>query len=152
MPAPPGRPPSTRPGLPTLPMGSHIGDGSAAVIVTTPEIAARWGAEAITVLATMAGASKPGVGGELVAGVAKRAFDWAGVGPSDVDVLECHDATSPAELIVIEELGLSGPGGAVDMIRKGDTSIGGSLPVNTSGGVGRQREPNRGRRPSQNLQ
>jgi acetyl-CoA acetyltransferase len=38
-------------------------------------------------------------------------------------------------LIVIEELGLAKPGGAVDMIRNGDTSIGGRLPVNTSGGL-----------------
>ena len=119
----------------TLPMCSPIGDGSAAVIVTTPDIAAHWGAEPITVLATMTGASKPGVGGELVAGVAKRAFDWAGIDPAEVDLLECHDATSPAELIVLEELGLAKPGGAVDMIRKGDTSIGGRLPVNTSGGL-----------------
>jgi acetyl-CoA acetyltransferase len=119
----------------TLPMCSPIGDGSAAVIVTTPEIAARWGAEAVTVLATMTGSSKPGVGGELVAGVAKRAYDWAGIGPADVDLLECHDATSPAELIVLEELGLAAPGGAVAMIRNGDTSIGGRLPVNTSGGL-----------------
>jgi acetyl-CoA acetyltransferase len=119
----------------TLPMCSPIGDGSAAVIVTTPDIAARWGAEPITLLATMTGASQPGVGGELVASVAKRAFDWAGVDPAEVDVLECHDATSPAELIVIEELGLAKPGGAVDMIRNGDTSIGGRLPVNTSGGL-----------------
>jgi acetyl-CoA acetyltransferase len=119
----------------TLPMCSPIGDGSAAVIVTTPEIAARWGAEAVTVLATMTGASKPGIGGELVAGVAKRAYDWAGIGPSDVNIVECHDATSPAELIALEELGLAAPGGAVEMIRNGDTTIGGRLPVNTSGGL-----------------
>jgi acetyl-CoA acetyltransferase len=119
----------------TLPMCSPIGDGSAAVIVTTPEIAARWGSEAVTVLATMIGASKPGVGGELVAGVAKRAYDWAGIGPADVNILECHDATSPAELIVLEELGIAAPGGAVEMIRNGDTTIGGRLPVNTSGGL-----------------
>ena len=126
---------SRPPGRCTLPMCSPIGDGSAAVIVTTPDIAAHRGAEPITVLATMTGASKPGVGGELVAGVAKRAFDWAGIDPAEVNVLECHDATSPAELIVLEELGLAKPGGAVDMIRKGDTSIGGRLPVNTSGGL-----------------
>jgi acetyl-CoA acetyltransferase len=119
----------------TLPMCSPIGDGSAAVVVTTPEIAARWGAETVTVLATMTGASKPGVGGELVAGVAKRAYDWAGIGPSDVNIVECHDATSPAELIALEELGLAAPGGAVEMIRNGDTTIGGRLPVNTSGGL-----------------
>jgi acetyl-CoA acetyltransferase len=119
----------------TLPMCSPIGDGSAAVIVTTPDIAERWGAEPITVLATMTGTSKPGVGGQLVPDVAKRAFDWAGISPSDVDVVECHDATSPAELIVMEELGLAEPGGAVEMVRKGETSIGGRLPVNTSGGL-----------------
>jgi acetyl-CoA acetyltransferase len=119
----------------TLPMCSPIGDGSAAVIVTTPEIAERWGAEAVTVLATMIGSSKPGVGGELVAGVATRAYDWAGIGPADVNILECHDATSPAELIVLEELGIAALGGAVEMIRNGDTSIGGRLPVNTSGGL-----------------
>ena len=112
----------------TLPMCSPIGDGSAAVVVTTPDIAARWGAEPITVLATMTGASKPGVGGQLVAGVAKRAFDWAGIDPAEVDVLECHDATSPAELIVIEELGLAKPGGAVDMIRRATPALGAGCP------------------------
>lgn len=41
----------------------------------------------------------------------------------------------PAELIVIEELGLAGRGEAVDLIRRGETSIGGRLPVNPSGGL-----------------
>jgi acetyl-CoA acetyltransferase len=116
-------------------MCSPIGDGAAAVVVTTPDVAARWGASAVTVLATMIGASNPGIQGELVPGVARRAFEQAGLGPSDVDVLECHDATAPAELIVLEELGLAGPGEAVQMIRRGATSIGGALPVNPSGGL-----------------
>jgi acetyl-CoA acetyltransferase len=119
----------------TLPMCSPIGDGSAAVVVTTPEIAARWGASAVTVLATMIGASNPGIEGELVPGVARRAFEQAGVAPSEVSVLECHDATAPAELIVLEELGIAGPGQAVQMIRDGVTKIGGALPVNPSGGL-----------------
>jgi len=116
-------------------MCSPIGDGSAAVVVTTPEIAARWGASPVTVLATMIGASNPGIEGELVPGVARRAFEQAGVAPSEVSVLECHDATAPAELIVLEELGIAGPGQAVQMIRDGVTSIGGALPVNPSGGL-----------------
>lgn len=78
----------------TLPMCAPIGDGSAAVIVTTPQIAARWGASAVTLLASTVGASRPDVSGELVPGVARRAFEWAGVSPADVNVLECHDATS----------------------------------------------------------
>ena len=119
----------------TLPMCSPIGDGSAAVIVTTPEVAVRWGATPVDLLATVVGASKPGVYGELIPGVARRAYDQAGIGPDDVNLLECHDATSPAELIVLEELGLAGPGEAVGMIRGGETSLGGKLPVNTSGGL-----------------
>ena len=73
-----------------------------------------------------------GVDGELVPGVARRAFEQAGIGPWDVSVLECHDATAPAELIVLEELGIAGPGEAVRMIREGVTSLGGALPVNPS--------------------
>jgi acetyl-CoA acetyltransferase len=119
----------------TLPMCSPIGDGAAAVIVTTPQIAARWGATPVTVLATAVGASRPDVSGQLVPGVARRAFEWAGLSPADVDVVECHDATSPAELIVLEELGLAGPGEAVGMIRRDETRIGGRLPVNPSGGL-----------------
>jgi acetyl-CoA acetyltransferase len=118
-----------------MPMCSPIGDGSAAIVVTTPEIAARWGSDAVTVLATMIGASQPGVDGELVPDVARRAFEQAGVGPGDVSVLECHDATAPAELIMLEELGLAERGQAVQMIRDGVTSIGGALPVNPSGGL-----------------
>jgi acetyl-CoA acetyltransferase len=117
-------------------MCSPIGDGSAAVIVTTPEIADAWGGGgAVTLLATAVGASRPDVSGRLVPEVARRAFEWAGLGPADVDVVECHDATSPAELIVLEELGLAGPGEAVGMVRRDETRIGGRLPVNPSGGL-----------------
>lgn len=77
----------------------------------------------------------PGVYGELVPGVARRAFDAAGIEPDDVDVVECHDAAAPAELIVLEELGLCAPGGALDLLRTGQTRIGGRLPVNPSGGL-----------------
>lgn len=119
----------------TLPMCSPIGDGAAAVIVTTAEVAARWGAEPVDLLATVVGASHPGVAGELIPGAARKAYEQAGIGPDDVHLLECHDATSPAELIVLEELGLAAPGDAVGMIRGGETSLGGKLPVNTSGGL-----------------
>ncbi|MFA5710400.1 MAG: thiolase family protein, partial [Mycolicibacterium sp.] len=52
-----------------------------------------------------------------------------------VDVVECHDAAAPAELIVLEELGLCGPGAAVGLVRDEQTRIGGRLPVNPSGGL-----------------
>jgi acetyl-CoA acetyltransferase len=50
-------------------------------------------------------------------------------------VLEVHDAASPAEMIVLEELGLVAPGGAVGLIRAGETALGGRLPTNPSGGL-----------------
>jgi acetyl-CoA acetyltransferase len=65
----------------------------------------------------------------------------AGLGPADLDVIECHDAASPAELIVSEELGLCPPGGAVTMLRAGDTALGGRLPINPSGGLGSRGHP-----------
>lgn len=119
----------------TVPMCAPIGDGAAAVIVTTPAVAARWGARPVRLLAVAIGAGAPGVAGELVPDTARRAYESAGVGPGDVDVVECHDAAAPAELIVLDELGLAGSGGAVRMLRDGDTALGGRLPVNPSGGL-----------------
>ena len=41
----------------------------------------------------------------------KEAFEKAGVGPEDLDVIECHDASAPAEIMYYEQFGLCGPGG-----------------------------------------
>lgn len=125
----------------TLPMCAPMSDGAAAAVVTTPEIAARWGAEPVRLLATVIGAGRPGVHGELVPDTARRAYAMAGLGPEDVDVVECHDAASPAELIVTEELGLCPPGGATGMLRSGATTLGGRLPINPSGGLGSKGHP-----------
>src|SRR5207253_3940082 len=59
----------------------------------------------------------------------------AGIGPEDVDVVECHDAMAPAELLYYEQLGLCEPGGAGDLLESGRTSLGGQTPVNPSGGL-----------------
>jgi acetyl-CoA acetyltransferase len=66
---------------------------------------------------------------------AKRAYSRAGIAPGDVDVVELHDATSFCEVFQLEMLGLceAGQGGAT--IERGDTTLGGRLPVNTSGGL-----------------
>lgn len=119
----------------TVPMCAPMSDGAAAVVVTTPELARRNGAHAVRLLATVVGSGRPGVYGELVPAVAKRAYEAAGVDPADVDVVECHDAASPAELIVLEELGLCAEGAAPALSREGATRIGGRLPVNPSGGL-----------------
>jgi acetyl-CoA acetyltransferase len=125
----------------TLPMCAPLSDGAAAVVVTTPERARALDAAPVRLLATVIGAGRPGVYGDLVPATAKRAYDVAGIGPEDVSVVECHDAASPAELIVTEELGLAAPGGGVGLLRSGATALGGRLPINPSGGLGSKGHP-----------
>ena len=55
--------------------------------------------------------------------------------PRDIDVMEVHDASAPAELMLYEELGLCGEGEGGQLIDDGVTELGGRLPVNTSGGL-----------------
>lgn len=119
----------------TVPMCAPIGDGAAAVVVTTAERAAAWGAAPVRVLATAVGGAPAGTYGELVRETARRAYEEAAVAPGDIDVVECHDAVAPAELIVMEELGLCFPGEAAHLVAADETRIGGRLPVNPSGGL-----------------
>lgn len=119
----------------TVPMCAPMSDGAAAVVVTTPAVAARWDADSVRLRATVVGTGRPGAYGELVPEVARRAYEMASVGPEEVDVVECHDAAAPAELIVMEELGLCKQGEAVGLLRAGETGVAGRLPVNPSGGL-----------------
>ncbi|MBP2371000.1 thiolase family protein [Pseudonocardia parietis] len=119
----------------TVPMCAPLSDGAAAVVLTTPELAGRHGAESVRLLATALGSGRAGTYGELVPSVAARAFRAAGLGPDEIDVVECHDAAAPAELIVLEQLGLCAAGEAPGLLRDGQTRIGGRLPVNPSGGL-----------------
>jgi len=120
----------------TLLMCSPIGDGAAALVLCSPEVAARSGATvkvAATVL--MSGRDRRGDEEPAVTRATVRAYERAGLGPSDVDVVEVHDAAAPAELIVSEELGLCGPGEGPALLASGATALGGRVPVNPSGGL-----------------
>ena len=68
--------------------------------------------------------------------IGARAYDEAGLGPTDVDVAEVYDLSSAMELDWYEQLGFCGAGEAERLLRDGDTAIGGRLPVNPSGGLG----------------
>ncbi|HXW35615.1 MAG TPA: thiolase family protein [Acidimicrobiales bacterium] len=72
---------------------------------------------------------------------ATEAYEEAGVGPGDLDVVECQDTDAARELLSYEELGLCQPGGASDLLERGDTALGGRLPVNPSGGLLSKGEP-----------
>jgi len=66
---------------------------------------------------------------------AEIAYKEAGIAPNEIEIAEIHDAFTPLELISYEDLGFCKKGGGKEMIRKGETDIGGRLPVNTSGGL-----------------
>ncbi len=68
--------------------------------------------------------------------IGTRVYDEAGLGPDDVDVAEVYDLSSAMELDWYEQLGFCAPGEAERLLRDGETSIGGRLPVNPSGGLG----------------
>jgi acetyl-CoA acetyltransferase len=121
----------------TLMMCSPIGDGSAAVVLCSEEAARRLGAETVRIRATalVSGRDRtPDEPGAVERAVAK-AYDMAGVGPEDLNVLEVHDAAAPAELMIYEELGLCGPGEGPKLLASGETALGGRVPVNPSGGL-----------------
>jgi acetyl-CoA C-acetyltransferase len=66
---------------------------------------------------------------------AKQAFSMAGIGPADIDVAEVHDCFTGVELINYEDLGFCDRFDAYKLIEAGETSIGGRIPVNPSGGL-----------------
>ena len=63
------------------------------------------------------------------------AFEKAGIGPEDIDVAECHDAFTICEILHYEAMGLCATGEGARFAAKGETELGGRIPVNTSGGL-----------------
>jgi acetyl-CoA acetyltransferase len=66
---------------------------------------------------------------------AAQAYEMAGVGPDDIDLIELHDCFATAELLHYENLGICGEGEAGRLIDEGETEWGGRIPVNVSGGL-----------------
>lgn len=129
----------------TLPMCSPFGDGGAAVLVASPERCARLAAEPVEIVASaLTSGRRPNgrrsrldavIDDGAVARAARRAYEQAGLGPDELDLVEVHDATSSAELIICEQLGLCARGEAARIAEAGETALGGSRPVNVSGGL-----------------
>jgi acetyl-CoA acyltransferase len=66
---------------------------------------------------------------------AKKAFEMAGCGPEDINLVELHDCFATAEILHYENLGLCKDGEAGRMIDEGEVALGGRVPVNVSGGL-----------------
>jgi acetyl-CoA acyltransferase len=66
---------------------------------------------------------------------AAAAYEMAGVGPNEMELIELHDCFATAELMHYENLGICGDGDAGSLIDSGETRLGGRIPVNVSGGL-----------------
>jgi len=128
----------------TRSMCSPIGDGAAAAVVMSPRRATELGVTHPVKVRSMVMHSgwehAPDAPGTVQL-CATEAYEEASVGPDDLDVIELHDASAPAEIIGYEQLGLCEQGAGGELVESGGTRLGGRLPVNTSGGLLRKGHP-----------
>jgi acetyl-CoA acyltransferase len=130
----------------TRPMCSANCDGAAAAVVVSDAALARLSASqrrrAVKVSASVL-TSDPWTEGcqvlpdvnTLTRNAATTAYEQAGVGPDDLDLVELHDCFATAELVHYDNLMLCEQGGAVDLFTSGATWRDGAMPVNVSGGL-----------------
>lgn len=125
----------------TRAMCAPIGDGAAAAIVvsekvlktlpaTTQERAVR-----IRAMGLSGGKYRSLDEDGLSRFAAERAYQSAGLGPDDIDVAEVHDATSFCEIYQVEMMGFCERGEGGEFVAGGATTLGGKIPINTSGGL-----------------
>jgi acetyl-CoA acetyltransferase len=117
-----------------LAMCAPTTDGAAALVVCSQEYARRLKRKPLR-LVTSHIAAKPAPDRGPVGPAAQAAYQASGIGPQGFDLIELHDAAAPAELLQYAEIGLCPEGEAHHLVRDGRTDLGGSTPVNTSGGL-----------------
>lgn len=117
------------------------GDGAAVVLVVSDRVRRRVGGAASRIRASVLHSGQVAEGfrnmidPEITRHSASDAYEAAGLGPDDLDIVELHDAFSSAELVYYEALGLAQPGHGFDLIRDNATTFGGKIVVNPSGGL-----------------
>lgn len=121
----------------TVLMCSPIADGAAALVLASADAARRLEVPAVRVRASvlLSGRDRALEEPSAAERAARRAYEVAGIGPEELDVIELHDAAATAELLLYEELGLCAPGEGPKLLASGDTTLGGRVPVNPSGGL-----------------
>jgi acetyl-CoA acetyltransferase len=129
---------ASRPVVPplTVLMCAPLSDGAAALVLTS----ARFRGSSSRGVKISASVLVSGRGDDVAKASAvdravTHAYEMAGVSSSDLDVIELHDATASAELHLYETLGLCGVGDSAGLVRDRVTWLGGSMPVNPSGGL-----------------
>jgi acetyl-CoA acetyltransferase len=117
------------------------GDGAAAVILMSDAAWRKTKPPAISILASVLHSGSVASGfrnmlrPEITYESAHDAYEAAGIGAEDLDMVELHDAFTIAELVYYEALGLCSEGEAVAFLHSGATALGGDVVVNPSGGL-----------------
>lgn len=130
----------------TRPMCSANCDGAAAAVIVSgrklKSLSASQQRRAVKISASVLTTDPWEVGCQVLPNIntltrnaARQAYEQAGVGPQDLDLVELHDCFATAELVHYDNLMLCEEGGAVDFFNSGATWRDGSTPVNVSGGL-----------------
>jgi acetyl-CoA acetyltransferase len=122
----------------TRPMCAPVGDGASAAIVCSGRYLKKLaGARPVKILASVlgSGSGRSMDGVDIGERLSKQAYEIAGLGPKDIDLAELHDATAYGELHQYEAMGFCPEGEGGPFAESGATKLGGSKPVNTSGGL-----------------
>ncbi|MFC2065666.1 thiolase family protein [Chloroflexota bacterium] len=130
----------------TLTQIAPVSEGAAAAILCTREVADKLGVSKPVSIAAYSQKSgifvKPfnmfdwiPIASKATQAAAKEAYEQAGCGPDDLDIVQCHDAYTIAEIIDYENLGLCAQGEGWQLVEEGATELTGRIPVNTDGGM-----------------
>jgi acetyl-CoA acetyltransferase len=124
----------------TLPMCAPISDGAAATILCREKALHRFNSRrsirvCASILASGSDRDAEDLERHICHGAARKAYERAGVGPSEMSVAEVHDATAMGEILQSENLELCPLGEGGPRAERGETSIGGRIPINPSGGL-----------------
>jgi acetyl-CoA acyltransferase len=124
----------------TLPMCSPISDGASAVLLCSKSALGKFDkARTLEVRASLLASGGHRVAEDYRAEVshvaARRTYEAAGIAPKDLSLAEVHDATAIGEIQQTENLMLCDFGDGGPLAERGDTRIGGRIPVNPSGGL-----------------
>lgn len=117
------------------------GDGAAAVVLVSEARRRKMGLKGAQISGSVLHSGKATTGfrdmlrPEITVHGAQEVYEMAGIAPSDLDLVELHDAFTIAELVYYEALGLCGTGESAAYLRSGATTYGGKVVVNPSGGL-----------------
>jgi benzoylsuccinyl-CoA thiolase BbsB subunit len=126
----------------TLEQCCAMTDGAGAVVVASEKIVKKLGiSKPVRIVASNVVSGpfsiepKDETGDDVVTLGAEMAYEEAGIGPEDIDMVECHDAFTICEPLYYEAMGFCGKGEGISMLRNRETTHGGKVVFSPRGGM-----------------